>query len=52
MLLEISNHIEIKRIEKVKDQISKETRRIKIKNVWQQEGGCNYVDATVILKHL
>ena len=33
--------IEIKRIEKVKDQINLE-----------QEGGCNYVDRTVILKHL
>ena len=33
--------IEIKRIEK-----------LNIKKVWKQEGGCNYVDRTVILKHL
>ena len=47
--------IEIKRIEKVKDQKSMETRRIeklKDQKVWKQEGDCNYVDRTVILKHL
>ena len=33
--------METRRIEKLKDQ-----------KVWKQEGGCNYADRTVILKHL